>query len=105
MDDVVVRGFILIPMMLVFPHDMLVAYLFFVNLHATWTHCNFGRRAHQVTVRHRRRVALFVQCKHQRDPLSGQVCSADAVGRLRGTSVELRVRHGSADLLTSATDR
>jgi sterol desaturase/sphingolipid hydroxylase (fatty acid hydroxylase superfamily) len=41
-DDIVVRGFILIPMMLVFPHDMLVAYLFFVNLHATWTHCNFG---------------------------------------------------------------
>jgi sterol desaturase/sphingolipid hydroxylase (fatty acid hydroxylase superfamily) len=41
-DDVAVRGFILIPMMLVFPHDMLVAYLFFVNLHATWTHCNFG---------------------------------------------------------------
>jgi lathosterol oxidase len=41
-DDVVVRGFILIPMMLVFPHNMLVAYLFFVNLHATWTHCNFG---------------------------------------------------------------
>jgi len=41
-DDVAVRGFILIPMMLVFPHDMLVAYLFFVNFHATWTHCNFG---------------------------------------------------------------
>jgi lathosterol oxidase len=41
-DDVVVRGFILIPMMLVFSHSILVAYLFFVNLHATWTHCNFG---------------------------------------------------------------
>jgi sterol desaturase/sphingolipid hydroxylase (fatty acid hydroxylase superfamily) len=41
-DDVAVRGFILIPMTLVFPHDMLVAYLFFVNFHATWTHCNFG---------------------------------------------------------------
>jgi len=41
-DDLAVRGFILIPMMLVFPHDMIVAYLFFVNLHATWTHCNFG---------------------------------------------------------------
>jgi lathosterol oxidase len=41
-DDVVVRGFILIPMMLVFPHNMLVAYLLFVNFHATWTHCNFG---------------------------------------------------------------
>ncbi len=41
-DDIAVRGFILIPLMLVFPHDMLVAYLFFVNFHATWTHCNFG---------------------------------------------------------------
>ena len=41
-DDIAVRGFILIPMMLVFPHNMIVAYLFFVNLHATWTHCNFG---------------------------------------------------------------
>ena len=41
-DDVVVRGFILIPMMLVFSHEMMLAYLFFVNLHATWTHCNFG---------------------------------------------------------------
>ena len=41
-DDVVVRGFILIPMMLVFPHNMILAYLFFVNLHATWTHCNYG---------------------------------------------------------------
>jgi lathosterol oxidase len=41
-EDVVVRGFILIPMMLVFSHNMIVAYLFFVNLHATWTHCNFG---------------------------------------------------------------
>jgi len=41
-DDITVRGFILIPMMLVFPHGMMLAYLFFVNLHATWTHCNFG---------------------------------------------------------------
>ena len=41
-DDIAVRGFILIPMMLAFPHNMIVAYLFFVNLHATWTHCNFG---------------------------------------------------------------
>jgi sterol desaturase/sphingolipid hydroxylase (fatty acid hydroxylase superfamily) len=40
-DDVVVRAFILVPMMLVFPHDIIVAYLFFVTLHATWTHCNF----------------------------------------------------------------
>jgi lathosterol oxidase len=41
-DDIAVRAFILIPLMLVFPHNMLLAYLFFVNLHATWTHCNFG---------------------------------------------------------------
>jgi lathosterol oxidase len=41
-EDVVVRGGMLIPMMLVFPQDMLVAYLFFVNIHATWAHCNFG---------------------------------------------------------------
>src|SRR6476660_7258928 len=41
-DDVVVRAFILIPMMLVFPHNINVAYLLFVTFHATWTHCNFG---------------------------------------------------------------
>src|SRR5438067_1633782 len=41
-DDVAVRGFMLIPMMFVFPHDMIVAYLLFVTIHATWTHCNFG---------------------------------------------------------------
>ncbi len=41
-EDVVVRGFILVPMMLVFPQNINVAYLFFVTLHATWTHCNFG---------------------------------------------------------------
>jgi lathosterol oxidase len=41
-DDVVVRAFILAPMMLIFPHDINVAYLFFVTIHATWTHCNFG---------------------------------------------------------------
>jgi lathosterol oxidase len=41
-EDVVVRGGILIPMTLIFPQNMLVAYLFFVNIHATWAHCNFG---------------------------------------------------------------
>jgi lathosterol oxidase len=41
-DDVVVRAFMLIPMMFVFSHDIIVAYLFFVTLHATWTHSNFG---------------------------------------------------------------
>ena len=40
-DDVVVRAFILVPMMFAFPHDIIVAYLFFVTLHATWTHSNF----------------------------------------------------------------
>ena len=41
-EDIAVRGGMLIPMMLIFPQDMLVAYLFFVNIHATWAHCNFG---------------------------------------------------------------
>ena len=41
-DDLVVRAFMLIPMMFIFPHDIIVAYLFFVTLHATWTHCNYG---------------------------------------------------------------
>jgi len=41
-DDVAVRAFMLVPMMCVFSHNMLVAYLFFVNIHATWAHCNFG---------------------------------------------------------------
>jgi lathosterol oxidase len=44
-EDIVVRGGILVPMTLVFPQDMLVAYLFFVNIHATWAHCNFGPTA------------------------------------------------------------
>ena len=33
-------------MMFAFSHDMLVAYLFFVTLHATWTHSNFGHWHH-----------------------------------------------------------
>ena len=41
-EDVVVRGGMLIPMMFIFPHDMIVAYLLFVTIHATWAHCNFG---------------------------------------------------------------
>ena len=44
-EDVVVRGGILIPMMLIFPQSINVAYLFFVNIHATWAHCNFGPTA------------------------------------------------------------
>ncbi len=40
-EDVVVRGFMLVPMMFVFPHDIIVAYLLWVTIHATWAHCNF----------------------------------------------------------------
>ena len=40
-EDVVVRGGMLIPMMLVFPQDIIVAYLLWVTIHATWAHCNF----------------------------------------------------------------
>jgi lathosterol oxidase len=41
-EDVAVRGGMLIPMMFIFPHDIIVAYLLFVTIHATWAHCNFG---------------------------------------------------------------
>ncbi len=41
-DDIAVRGFMLVPMMFIFPHDIIVAYLLFVTIHATWCHCNFG---------------------------------------------------------------
>jgi lathosterol oxidase len=41
-DDILVRGFILVPMMFGFSHEIVLAYLIFVTLHATWTHCNFG---------------------------------------------------------------
>jgi sterol desaturase/sphingolipid hydroxylase (fatty acid hydroxylase superfamily) len=41
-EDVVVRGFMLVPMMFVFSQDIIVAYLLFVTIHATWAHCNFG---------------------------------------------------------------
>jgi sterol desaturase/sphingolipid hydroxylase (fatty acid hydroxylase superfamily) len=41
-DDTLVRGFILVPMMLGFSQNIIVAYLVFVTLHATWTHCNFA---------------------------------------------------------------
>jgi lathosterol oxidase len=39
-DDTLVRGFILVPMMLMFSQPIILAYLVFVTLHATWTHCN-----------------------------------------------------------------
>ncbi len=41
-DDTLVRGFILAPLMLGFSQSIILAYLIFVTLHATWTHCNFG---------------------------------------------------------------
>jgi sterol desaturase/sphingolipid hydroxylase (fatty acid hydroxylase superfamily) len=44
-DDTLVRGFILVPMMLGFSQSIIFAYLIFVTLHATWTHCNFGPNA------------------------------------------------------------
>ncbi len=44
-DDTLVRGFILVPLMLGFSQSVILAYLIFVTLHATWTHCNFGPNA------------------------------------------------------------
>jgi sterol desaturase/sphingolipid hydroxylase (fatty acid hydroxylase superfamily) len=44
-DDTLVRGFILVPLMLGFSQSIILAYLVFVTLHATWTHCNFGPNA------------------------------------------------------------
>jgi lathosterol oxidase len=41
-DDTLVRGLILVPMMLGFSQSIIMAYLVFVALHATWTHCNFS---------------------------------------------------------------
>lgn len=40
-DDTLVRAFILVPLMLGFSQTVILAYLIFVTLHATWTHCNF----------------------------------------------------------------
>lgn len=44
-DDTLVRGFILVPLMLGFSQAIIMAYLVFVTLHATWTHCNFSPSA------------------------------------------------------------
>jgi len=44
-DDTLVRGFILAPLMLGFSQSIILWYLVFVTLHATWTHCNFGPNA------------------------------------------------------------
>ena len=44
-DDTLVRGFILVPLMFGFSQSIIFAYLIFVTLHATWTHCNFRPNA------------------------------------------------------------
>jgi sterol desaturase/sphingolipid hydroxylase (fatty acid hydroxylase superfamily) len=44
-DDTLVRAFILVPMMFGFSQSIIFAYLVFVTLHATWTHCNFRPNA------------------------------------------------------------
>ena len=42
-DDVIICGAVLLPIVLLgFSQSILAAYLVFVTLHATWTHCNFG---------------------------------------------------------------
>jgi len=41
-EDLAVRGWMFIPMTFIFSHDIIIAYLLFVALHATWAHCNFG---------------------------------------------------------------
>jgi sterol desaturase/sphingolipid hydroxylase (fatty acid hydroxylase superfamily) len=40
-DDLVIRGLMLIPMMFAFSQGIIVAYLLFVTIHATWEHTNF----------------------------------------------------------------
>ena len=41
-DDILVRGAMLVPLMFLFSHSIIVAYLVVVTIHATWTHSNFG---------------------------------------------------------------
>ncbi|HEX2666790.1 MAG TPA: sterol desaturase family protein [Gammaproteobacteria bacterium] len=41
-DDLLIRGLMLIPMMFMFSQGIIVAYLLFVTIHATWAHTNFG---------------------------------------------------------------
>lgn len=41
-DDLLIRGLMLIPMMFMFSQNIIVAYLLFVTIHATWAHTNFG---------------------------------------------------------------
>jgi sterol desaturase/sphingolipid hydroxylase (fatty acid hydroxylase superfamily) len=44
-DDTLVRGFILVPLMLGFSQSIIFAYLIFVTIHATLSHCNFSPSA------------------------------------------------------------
>ena len=44
-DDTLVRAFVLAPLMLGFSQSIILAYLIFVTLHATWVHCNFAPNA------------------------------------------------------------
>jgi lathosterol oxidase len=41
-EDVIVRACILTPLMIAFPQSIILAYLIFVTLQATWSHCNFS---------------------------------------------------------------
>ena len=41
-DDTLVRGLVLAPLMLGFSQSIILWYLIFVTLHATWVHCNFS---------------------------------------------------------------
>lgn len=41
-DDLIIRGVMLVPMMFTFSQDIITAYLLFVTIHATWAHTNFG---------------------------------------------------------------
>jgi len=44
-DDTLVRGLVLAPLMLGFSQSIILLYLVFVTLHATWVHCNFAPNA------------------------------------------------------------
>jgi sterol desaturase/sphingolipid hydroxylase (fatty acid hydroxylase superfamily) len=44
-DDTLVRGCILTPLMLGLSQSIILAYLILVTLQATWSHCNFGPNA------------------------------------------------------------
>jgi lathosterol oxidase len=41
-DDLLIRGLMLVPMMFAFSQNIITAYLLFVTIHATWEHTNFA---------------------------------------------------------------